>query len=162
MPTLAHPRVLLNQISYDSFGKVLNQTNASASDRFLFTARELDAATQQYFYRARYYNASTGKFIQQDPIGFEGLDVNLFRYANNSPTNGIDPSGTVALNEYKLLKVVGLFALGVGSCFIPRDVPVVGGGICKLVVELVGAAGGLNNGGGVFNDGGLLDALDPN
>jgi len=92
--------VLLNQISYDSFGQVLAQTNGTAGDRFLFTARELDAATQQYFFRARYYSASTGRFTQQDPIGFDGLDANLYRYASNSTINATDPSGTVTLAEF--------------------------------------------------------------
>jgi len=91
--------VLLNQISYDSFGQVLLQTNATAGDRFLFTGRELDAATQQYFYRARYYNANTGRFTQQDPIGFRGLDLNLYRYVGNRPINARDPSGLVTINQ---------------------------------------------------------------
>ncbi len=92
--------VLLNQINYDSFGKVLTQTNTAAGDSFLFTGRELDAATQQYFYRARYYSASTGRFTQQDPIGFRAGDTNLYRYVGNRVLNATDPAGTTAVIEY--------------------------------------------------------------
>jgi hypothetical protein len=40
---------VLDEITYDSFGNVLNETNPSAGDRFRFTARELDAALSLYY-----------------------------------------------------------------------------------------------------------------
>ena len=40
---------VLDEITYDSFGNVLNETNPSAGDRFKFTARELDAALSLYY-----------------------------------------------------------------------------------------------------------------
>jgi hypothetical protein len=47
---------VLDEITYDSFGNVLSETNPSAGDRFRFTARELDAALSLYYYRARWYD----------------------------------------------------------------------------------------------------------
>lgn len=41
----------------------------------------------------RYYNSSTGRFISEDPIGFIGKDLNLYRYTHNSPIVFNDPSG---------------------------------------------------------------------
>ncbi len=42
---------------------------------------------------ARYYDAATGRWTTQDPIGFAGGDTNLYRYLHNDPTNAVDPSG---------------------------------------------------------------------
>lgn len=83
---------------YDSFGNVLATTNAAMLDRYAFAAREIDL-TGLYHNRARAYNPSTSIFVQQDPIGFEGQDTNLYRYVSNSPILFVDPSGTVAINE---------------------------------------------------------------
>ena len=71
-------------ITYDAFGTPTD-SNANAGDRFKFTGREWDACTGQYYYRARYYSADTGRFTSQDPMGFAVGDVNLYRYAGNSP-----------------------------------------------------------------------------
>jgi RHS repeat-associated protein len=84
---------LLNQISYDSFGNLTNQTNASVTFRFGYTGREFDSETGQYYYRARYYDPKVGRFTSEDPIGFSAGDTNLSRYVFNSPTNFTDPSG---------------------------------------------------------------------
>jgi hypothetical protein len=40
---------VLDEITYDSFGNVFNETNLAAGDRFKFTARELDAALSLYY-----------------------------------------------------------------------------------------------------------------
>jgi hypothetical protein len=45
------------------------------------------------YYRARYYDPGVGRFISEDPIGFDGGDPNLYRYVGNSPINFTDPSG---------------------------------------------------------------------
>jgi len=42
---------------------------------------------------ARYYNPTLQRFISEDPIGFNGGDVNLYAYVWNSPTNFLDPVG---------------------------------------------------------------------
>jgi uncharacterized protein RhaS with RHS repeats len=39
------------------------------------------------------YDSKTGRWMQQDPIGFAGGDANLYRYVGNSPTNYTDPAG---------------------------------------------------------------------
>ena len=41
---------------------------------------------------ARYYDASTGRFLQRDPIGIRG-GLNLYAYVRNGPTIRIDPDG---------------------------------------------------------------------
>lgn len=87
-------------VDYSSFGQVLGVSNPTITDRFMFTARELDRETGLYFYRARYYLAQFGRFISNDPIGFKASESNLYRYVNNSPQLASDPSGHVVLFVY--------------------------------------------------------------
>jgi len=84
---------------YDSFGNNVS-TSGSGGDRFGFTGREHDAALNLYYNRARFYDPATGRFLIRDPIGFSAGDMNLYRYVNNSPTNGTDPSGESWLDDY--------------------------------------------------------------
>ena len=39
------------------------------------------------------YDPTIGRFISEDPIAFDGGDMDLYRYVGNEPTNAIDPSG---------------------------------------------------------------------
>ena len=82
--------VAQNHLVYDAFGNITSQTSAP---RLAYTGREWDSAAGLYFYRSRYYDPRTGAFISPDSAGFGGGDVNLYRYANNSPTNLTDPGG---------------------------------------------------------------------
>jgi RHS repeat-associated protein len=85
-------------IAYDGFGNVTSNSNSGFTDRYLFTARELDSATGLQYNRARYYDATIGKWTQRDPIGFEAEDVNLYRFVANSPGNSTDTTGTDAIS----------------------------------------------------------------
>ena len=40
-----------------------------------------------------YYDHQTARFIDRDPIGFAGGDINLYAYAWNNPVNWNDPRG---------------------------------------------------------------------
>ena len=46
-----------------------------------------------YYYRARYYDPTLGRFISSDPIEFLAGDFNFYRYVGNDPVNFVDPSG---------------------------------------------------------------------
>lgn len=46
-----------------------------------------------YYMRQRFYDAAIGRFLQRDPIGYEG-GINLYAYAGGNPVNYIDPTGT--------------------------------------------------------------------
>ena len=63
---------------------------------YTYTAREYDPETGLYYYRARYYDAAAGRFLQEDPFGF-GAGVNFYAYVNNNPINLIDPMGLLTI-----------------------------------------------------------------
>ncbi len=58
----------------------------------------------------RLYDATTGRFLQRDPSGFQG-GANLFLYANGDPLNAIDPSGLWSLKR----TAAGLLNVGYGA-----------------------------------------------
>jgi RHS repeat-associated protein len=82
---------LAQTYTLDSYGK---QTTSAGSitNQFRYTAREFDPETNLYYYRARYYDVVTGRFLNEDPIGFsDGID--LYSYVSNAPTNLRDATG---------------------------------------------------------------------
>jgi len=80
------------EYTYDSFGQ-LTQVSGVLSQPFAYTAREYDAETGLYYYRARYYDPALGQFVSADPIGFAAGDLNIYTYVENDPFNWTDPSG---------------------------------------------------------------------
>jgi RHS repeat-associated protein len=83
-----------NRYDYDAFGNIEEATSyETVVNPFGFTARERDPESGLMFYRARYYDPKIGRFISEDPIGFESGDINIYRYVFNSPCNNVDPSG---------------------------------------------------------------------
>ena len=87
---------VVNHVCYDSYGRVLSETDPAAGDRFKFTGREYDSETGLYYYRARYYDPATGRFVSEDPIDFSAGDANIFRYVFNAPASHADPTGLAA------------------------------------------------------------------
>ena len=110
---------IVNQVQYDSYGNVLSETNSSRGDRFKFTGRELDSVSGLYYNRARYYDPTTGRFVSDDPLVFNGGDANLKRYASNDPVNNTDPMGLQAMSEggglMAFVSYYADFALNYGS-----------------------------------------------
>ena len=84
---------MIDHVVYDSYGNITSESSPANGDRFKYTGREYDAETGLYYYRARYYDPTTGRFIAQDPRGFAAGDANLYRYVGNGPTRAGDPTG---------------------------------------------------------------------
>jgi len=92
--------------AYDSFGNRIQDEHfdtagdpVSSSDpeyvdvAFEFTGRYFDEATGLQNNLNRWYDPAIGRWISEDPIGFAGKDVNLYRYVGNSPVISVDPDG---------------------------------------------------------------------
>jgi RHS repeat-associated protein len=58
-----------------------------------FAGQRLDPESGLYYMRGRHYSPQLGRFVQPDPIGYEG-GLNLYAYVNNDPLNFTDPMGT--------------------------------------------------------------------
>jgi RHS repeat-associated protein len=109
---------------YDAFGEivqVLDEEGASIPiedaipNPYTFTGREYDPETGLYYYRARYYDPSLGRFLQEDPLLEKSLLPDSFwrglylgpsttilfslphpyTYVRNNPVNWIDPFGLI-------------------------------------------------------------------
>ena len=78
---------------FAAWGAIVEDTNPTFVYPYAFTGREYDLETGFYYYRARYYDPATGRFLSEDPLGFAAGDTNLARYVLNSPTNYVDPTG---------------------------------------------------------------------
>ncbi|HBQ37507.1 MAG TPA: hypothetical protein DD714_00595 [Candidatus Omnitrophica bacterium] len=95
--------VVEERYQYDSFGQPTilapdgtPRTCSAFGNPFLFTGREYDCESGLYYYRARYYDPRTGRFLQEDPLGLMGA-INLYRYALNNPVNRVDPFGLLSI-----------------------------------------------------------------
>ncbi|MGC2327827.1 MAG: RHS repeat-associated core domain-containing protein [Candidatus Sulfotelmatobacter sp.] len=78
--------------SYDAFGN-LTASTGTLTNPFRYTGREFDPETGFYFYRARYYDSTVGRFLGEDPLGFPGSGSNFYAYVKNDPATLSDPFG---------------------------------------------------------------------
>src|SRR5882724_3836177 len=91
----------IERYTYDAFGTpTVTDWDGNNSrpyswygNRFMFKGREYFPELGLYDYRNRFYHPVLGRFLQSDPIGFDGGDANLFRYCGGDPVNRSDPSG---------------------------------------------------------------------
>jgi len=108
---------IANSYQHDSFGRRLAASEAVANP-FAFTGREFDPESGLYHYRFRAYDPESGRFLQQDPLGFGGGDTNLYAYVFNDPLHLRDPYGLTVLAEFATDACVGgIMGTTTGSFF---------------------------------------------
>ena len=74
--------------SYGPYG----EPNITSGQRFRYTGQQLIGGLDIYYYKARVYSPTLGRFLQTDPIGTAD-DLNLYGYVGNNPVNRTDPTG---------------------------------------------------------------------
>jgi RHS repeat-associated protein len=87
-------KTIVNAYAYTPFG-ILASKEEIIEQPFKFVG-QFGVMTEDngwYYMRARYYDPEMGRFISEDPLGFDGGDVNLYAYALNNPVMFIDPLG---------------------------------------------------------------------
>jgi RHS repeat-associated protein len=78
---------------YGPFGETIRLTpNANNQSPFRFSTKYTDDESDFLYYGYRYYNPSTGRWLNRDPIGEKG-GFNLYRYVGNNPIDNVDPYG---------------------------------------------------------------------
>jgi RHS repeat-associated protein len=85
---------IVNHIVYDAYGKIVSETTAAPnSPRVRFTGQFFDYQAGLNYHHHRWYDPAAGRWISEDPIGFDARDTNLSRYVGNITTIFVDPSG---------------------------------------------------------------------
>ena len=99
--------VAVESYSFDSSDNVLGVFDGNGGSlpssvlglRYLFQGREYSWAIHEawsgaglYYFRARYYDPSTGRWLSNDPIGISG-GLNQYAFCANNPVMFVDPEG---------------------------------------------------------------------
>lgn len=125
--------------NYDEFG-----IPASANvGRFQYTGQIWLPELGLYYYKARIYSPTLGRFMQTDPTGYSD-GINWYNYVKGDPVNYSDPTGLDSDNSVEEIRVTG-------SKIIKNDC----GGVCGNAGPNIFAIGSIGNFNGNDSLGGI-------
>lgn len=110
--------VKVESYSYDPYGQPTIRDGSGSvipvsaiGNPYLFTGRELDSETGNYYFRARAYHSGIGRFLQRDPITWGPDDPRIFaaQVLDNPAVwpwviAGLDPGQRLPVSPSDLLK----------------------------------------------------------
>ncbi|MDD5889427.1 MAG: AHH domain-containing protein [Ruminococcus sp.] len=146
---------------YNAWGYILSQSEdeLSSINPLRYRGYVYDEDTAMYYLQSRYYDPTTGRFINADDTAFIGatgtvLSANIFTYCENNPINYTDSTGRFLLvDDIVYLIVLGTIVVSaVVITYSILSIPAVKESINRLC-DLIG-----NSVRSVCND--LGDAID--
>jgi RHS repeat-associated protein len=109
-------------VKYLPFGVCRNSPDLPTDK--LFTGQRLDA-TGLYYYNARYYDSTIGRFISPDTEGVDYNDpqsLNRYTYCSNNPLKYTDPSGHSEQDYWNILAIAAVCAAGYDVSQLATDI----------------------------------------
>ena len=97
---------------FEPFGEVFAEGSSPNAASRLYTGQRMEKTSGLYDFKARWYDASSGRFLSIDPIVQAPDDprtLNPYTYAGNNPVNAVDPNGLGFLD-----KLLGFFSIVLG------------------------------------------------
>jgi RHS repeat-associated protein len=85
---------------YDEYG-IPQGSNAG---RFQYTGQAWISKIGMYYYKARMYSPTLGRFMQTDPIGYAD-GMNWYNYVGSDPVNNVDPSGLIFVSPTRFSNI---------------------------------------------------------
>ncbi|GAB7078886.1 RHS repeat domain-containing protein [Megalodesulfovibrio paquesii] len=85
--------VVQKSVLYDSFGRVISDSNPGLKVPFGFAGGLQDSDTGLVRFGYRDYDPEVGRWTSKDPIGFSIFETDIFVYSQNDPINLIDSNG---------------------------------------------------------------------
>ena len=123
------------------FGEVIRSTGPMAkANPFRFSTKYQDDETDLLYYGYRYYNASTGRWLSEDPINESGFKLyagrgrwfypdeekNLYRFVGNNPNDTYDLYGLLDPGTTCRTLVIAAPTVAVGVASLPAEAIVLG------------------------------------
>ncbi len=128
---------------FGGFSRHEKYGDPQATAWFYFTGKQLDDETGLYYYGARYYNPSLGRFITADSITPNPANpqaFNRYSYVYNNPLNFTDPSGNFPWLAAIIGALIGGASSGIQSYQATGQVNFLNIGIGMVTGALSGAA----------------------
>ena len=109
---------------HNGAGTLVGTSEAAALTSLGYSGEQFDAASQQQYLRARYYNPNNGRFNRLDDFAGNNQDpqsLHKYAYVHGDPITGIDPTGrSFAVNVAVAVgigTVIGALSGGVAACY---------------------------------------------
>jgi RHS repeat-associated protein len=90
----------ISDISYSAFGKFTSTATPETLNTIVgYTGQVFDLEMGLHYFKARYYDPASGRFLSEDPSGFASGNANRYRYVGNNPINATGLAGRCALQR---------------------------------------------------------------
>ncbi|MBI4658080.1 MAG: RHS repeat-associated core domain-containing protein [Verrucomicrobia bacterium] len=91
---------LSGNYEYGPFGEPIRVTGTlGKANPFRWSTKYTNDETDLVYYGYRYYNPSTGRFLNRDPLGEQG-GPNLYAFVANDPVDSFDPLGLATYGKF--------------------------------------------------------------